>query len=114
MTSILTFSRPAEGSPILAKAERDRPITRPRTKGPRSLMRTTTLLPLRTLVTLTCAPQGSVRCAAVLRPILSSWPLAGVRCWRRAASNDAMARPIDAAAAGHRGQDREQDQRPDS
>src|SRR5690606_32318450 len=65
MTSILTFSRPAEVSPILAKAERERSITRPRTNGPRSLMRTTTLLPFRTLVTLTCEPNGSVRCAAV-------------------------------------------------
>ena len=40
-------------------------ITRPRTNGPRSLIRTTTEWPLRLLVTRTLVPNGNVRCAAV-------------------------------------------------
>src|SRR6188768_2968272 len=43
-------------------------IMRPRTNGPRSLIRTVTLRPFRLLVTLTFVPNGSVRCAAV-RPL---------------------------------------------
>src|SRR5262249_22352029 len=39
-------------------------ITRPRTKGPRSLMVTMTERPLRLFVTFTLLPSGSVRCAA--------------------------------------------------
>jgi hypothetical protein len=53
-----------------------RSMTRPRMKGPRSLMRTTTLLPLRLLVTRTCVPKGRVRCAAVNPPGLARSPLA--------------------------------------
>ena len=39
--------------------------TRPRMNGPRSLMRTTTVLPLRLLVTATLVPNLRLRCAAV-------------------------------------------------
>ena len=42
-------------------------MTRPRMNGPRSLMRTTTDFPLCLLVTRTSVPNGSVRCAAVMR-----------------------------------------------
>src|SRR5262249_36113571 len=42
-----------------------RSMTRPRTNGPRSLIRTTTLRPLLLFVTRTRVPNGSVRCAAV-------------------------------------------------
>ena len=43
----------------------DRSSTRPLTKGPRSLIRTTTDAPFFWLVTLSFVPKGSVRCAAV-------------------------------------------------
>ena len=45
-----------------------RSITRPRTNGPRSLIRTVTLRPLRRWVTRTCVPNASVRCAAGFSP----------------------------------------------
>ena len=62
--------------PICAAADFDRSSTRPRANGPRSLMRTTTDLPLAGLVTRTIDPSGSVRCAAVSRPGLNRSPLA--------------------------------------
>jgi len=46
-------------------------ITRPRTKGPRSLMVTMTDRPLRLFVIFTLLPSGSVRCAAVSAPPFS-------------------------------------------
>jgi hypothetical protein len=46
-------------------------ITRPRTKGPRSLMVTMTERPLRLFVTFTLLPSGSVPCAAVSAPPFS-------------------------------------------
>ena len=58
------------------KADFDRSITRPRTKGPRSLMVTTTLFPLLVLVTFTTEPKGSFLWAAVLRSCRYGWPLA--------------------------------------
>lgn len=51
-------------------------MTRPRTNGPRSLIRTTTERPLRRLVTRTIVPNGSVRCAAVMPLALAVSPLA--------------------------------------
>ena len=51
-------------------------ITRPRTNGPRSLIRTVTLRPLRRLVTRTCVPNASVRCAAVSPVGFARSPLA--------------------------------------
>src|SRR5688572_17945416 len=53
-----------------------RSITRPRTNGPRSLMRTTTDLLLRRLVTRTRVPNGKVLCAAVSAPEFTRSPLA--------------------------------------
>src|SRR5215831_16749417 len=50
-------------------------ITRPPTKGPRSLIVTSTELPLFLLVTRTFVPKGSERCAAVNAPGLSRPPL---------------------------------------
>src|SRR5690606_32629836 len=84
-TSMRTLIRPSRVLPMLEKAERDRSVMRPRTKGPRSLMRTTTLLPFFTLVTLTLVPKGRVRCAAVFRLALYSWPLAVLRFWNLSA-----------------------------
>src|SRR5690554_4613249 len=52
--------------PSLCAAALDRSRTRPLANGPRSLMRTITLLPFFWLVTLTFVPKGSVRCAAVM------------------------------------------------
>ena len=51
-------------------------ITRPRTNGPRSLIRTVTPRPLRRLVTRTCVPNASVRCAAVSPVGFARSPLA--------------------------------------
>src|SRR5690606_40722983 len=51
--------------PSLRAAARERSSTRPLMNGPRSLMRTVTELPLRTLVTLSTDPKGRWRCAAV-------------------------------------------------
>src|SRR5262249_47978830 len=51
-------------------------MMRPRTNGPRSLMRTTTVRPLRRFFTSTSVPNGSVRCAAVMRRGLAISPLA--------------------------------------
>ena len=55
-------------------------ITRPRTKGPRSLIRTTIERPVRRFVTRTRVPNGNDRCAAVMprawaySPFAVRWP----------------------------------------
>ena len=55
-------------------------ITRPREKGPRSLMRTTTLSPFATLVTRTMLPKGSERAwSAVSRDVLAGNNVVDVR-----------------------------------
>lgn len=64
------LARQTEVCPRLTKpsaraAALDRSTMRPLMKGPRSLILTTTALPLRLLVTRTCVPSGRVRCAAV-------------------------------------------------
>jgi hypothetical protein len=51
--------------PILLAAAFDKSNTRPLMNGPRSLMRTTTDLPLFGLVTFSLVPNGKVLCAAV-------------------------------------------------
>jgi hypothetical protein len=53
-----------------------RSITRPCTKGPRSLIRTTAERPLLRLTTVTFVPNGSMRCAAVMAPEFICSPLA--------------------------------------
>ena len=60
-----TLPMPLPVSPICCAAPCDRSSERPRTKGPRSLIRTTTDLPVSGLVTLTCEPSGRVLEAAV-------------------------------------------------
>jgi hypothetical protein len=74
--SILTMAVPALIMSSSTAAARLRSMIRPRPYGPRSTMRTTTVLPLRWFVTLTCVPNGKVRWAAVspLGPVRS--PLA--------------------------------------
>src|SRR5262252_7290601 len=62
-TDRATGARPEKPSSCAAAGVTS--MTRPRTKGPRSLIRTTTERPLRRLVTRTCVPNGRVRCAAV-------------------------------------------------
>lgn len=52
--------------PIWPAAAFDRSMIRPLTNGPRSLIRTTTDLPVRELVTFTLVPKGRLRCAAVI------------------------------------------------
>jgi peptidoglycan hydrolase-like protein with peptidoglycan-binding domain len=61
-----TGARPLKPSARAAAGVRS--MMRPRTNGPRSLIRTVTLRPLRLLVTFTFVPNGSVRCAAVRPP----------------------------------------------
>ena len=60
-----TLPTPLLVSPICRAAPCDRSSERPRTNGPRSLIRTTTDLPVSGLVTLTCEPNGKVLDAAV-------------------------------------------------
>ncbi len=60
-----TLVTPACLKPNWFAAALDTSIILPPTKGPRSLMRTLTLLPLRRLVTRTTEPKGRERCAAV-------------------------------------------------
>jgi len=62
-TSSVTDVSP-ENCKTLAAAG-DTSMMRPLLNGPRSLMRTTTVRPLRRLVTRTIVPNGKVRCAAV-------------------------------------------------
>jgi hypothetical protein len=54
----------------------DRSMILPATKGPRSLMRTTTLLPSARLVTVTKVPKGSFLWAAVMARMSNDSPLA--------------------------------------
>lgn len=88
--------------PSRRAASRDRSITRPLTKGPRSLIRTITERPVRRTVTRTMVPNGSVLCAAVMAPGLNRSPEA-VILWRehspgcRQSYQEAM--PVRACAA---------------
>jgi hypothetical protein len=52
--------------PIASAAARDRSMQRPRTKGPRSLMRTVVKRPFTKFVTVTWLPKRRVLCAAVM------------------------------------------------
>ena len=63
--SMQTLAWPEEMKPSCCAAPRDRSRKRPRTNGPRSLMRTTTARPFLGLVTRTLVPNGRLRCAAV-------------------------------------------------
>ena len=62
--------------PIACAAPRAKSSVTPRVNGPRSLIVTVTDLPFSGLVTVTCDPKGSERCAAVKPPELKAWPLA--------------------------------------
>ena len=62
--------------PMACAAPLARSSVTPRVNGPRSLITTVTDFPLRGFVTVTCEPNGSVRCAAVLPLALKAWPLA--------------------------------------
>src|SRR6185312_3139979 len=77
-----TGATPASFIPSSLAAAGERSMTRPRMKGPRSLMRTVTELPLERLVTRTRVFSGSERCAAVISVLLIFSPLA-VRFDRR-------------------------------
>src|SRR5215204_4572026 len=68
----------------------DRSMTRPRTNGPRSLIRTTTDRPLCLLTTRTRVPNGRVRCAAVNALALNISPLAVRRPWKPGPYQDAI------------------------
>src|SRR5262249_29980097 len=63
-TLIRTAPTPAPISSSSRAAASERSMSRPRMKGPRSLMRTTTHRPVRQ--TRTRVPKGSMRCAAVM------------------------------------------------
>ncbi len=63
--AISTRATPLWSRPICCAACCERSMPRPRTYGPRSLIRTTTERPLLKLVTRTCEPIGRVRDAAV-------------------------------------------------
>ena len=63
---IHTRAVPRPRNPSFRAAAFDTSITRPRTCGPRSTIRTVTLRPLRRSVTRTRLPNGRVRCAAIM------------------------------------------------
>src|ERR1022692_1337980 len=67
---------PTSVRPIARAAPRDRSMSRPRVNGPRSLMMTTTVAPVRGLLTLTLVPNGSGLCAAVRPAGRNGSPLA--------------------------------------
>lgn len=79
ITARATRVTPEPVKPSSEAAARDTSITRPRMKGPRSLMRTTTVRPLRRFVTRTLVPNGNERCAAVMAEGLKRSPLAVLR-----------------------------------
>lgn len=62
--------------PIARAAPLDRSSVIPRVNGPRSLMVTVTDAPFCGFVTVTCEPNGKVRCAAVIPPGAKVFPLA--------------------------------------
>ena len=66
IASTSTSPLPFCAMPIRCAAAYDRSITRSCRNGPRSLTRTTTLLPVATLVTRAYDGSGSVGCAAVI------------------------------------------------
>jgi len=70
-----TLPTPFPVSPICSAAPCDRSSERPRTNGPRSLIRTTTDLPVSGFLTLTCEPSGSILDAAVIPSGLKLSPL---------------------------------------
>ena len=70
----MTFSVPA--MPTASAAAFERSITRPWAYGPRSLIRTTTDLPVCSFVTRTLVPNGRVLWAAVRSWVLNRSPLA--------------------------------------
>src|SRR5262245_57279628 len=74
--SIRTRATPRLRKASISAACEETSITRPRTKGPRSLMVTSTERPLSRFVTLTDVPKGRVRCAAVKLPAWNLDPLA--------------------------------------
>src|SRR5829696_3889451 len=74
-------------------------MTRPPTKGPRSLMRTTTERPVRSLVTRTREPKGKLLCAAVRARVLKRSPLAVFLPWKPGPYQDAPPLWIDLASA---------------
>src|SRR5687767_5043289 len=63
-------------------------------------MRTVTERPLRTLVTRTTDPNGSVRCAATSRRSSNASPFAAVRPWNERATNVANPSCSDTMAGG--------------
>ena len=69
-----TFVEPARKNPRRSAAARVTSRIRPRTKGPRSFMRTTTHFPFCRFSTLTFVPKGKDRCAAVSAVGLQSSP----------------------------------------
>ena len=72
----VTSTRASPLNPRARAAATVKSITRPRTYGPRSFMRTTTLRPLCLLVTRAYEPNGRERCAAVSEPGDKRSPLA--------------------------------------
>ena len=72
--SIVTWVSPEKPSARAPAGVRS--IMRPRMKGPRSLIVTTTVFPFLRLVTRTLVPKGNERCAAVSVWLLMRAPLA--------------------------------------
>jgi len=60
-------------------APRAKSMSRPRVKGPRSLIVTIVEMPVRGLVTFNLVPKGNLLCAALRPPGRKVWPLA---VWR--------------------------------
>src|SRR3954451_12711314 len=85
--------------PTASAAAFERSMTRPWAYGPRSLMRTTTDLPVRSFVTRTRDPNGRVLWAAVRALVLNRSPLAVRFPWKPGPYQDAAPVWMDLASA---------------
>jgi hypothetical protein len=72
--SVQTF--PTSLRPMARAAPRDRSMSRPRVKGPRSVIVTIVEAPERGLVTFSLVPKGNLLCAALRPSGRKVWPLA--------------------------------------
>src|SRR5437868_694550 len=107
---ILRVTGASPDMPSARAAAGVRSITRPRTKGPRSLMVTTTERPLLRLVTRTLVPNGRLLCAAVYALALAYSPLAvfpplyteAIPLWVAAKSGVEITIDENIAAVAHR------------
>ena len=97
--SIRTGARPSSTMPSARAAAFDRSMSRPSIHGPRSLITTVIEAPVLRWITLTSAPNGSSRCAAVSWFMSKTSPLAVSRPWNGSPYQEAVPRSRYQASA---------------